>query len=221
MRTTFVIVVLAFVGLLMFGCGREAPLSPKVTTNSAPSVLSAGRSIPSQHAALAQHVEGKVGPGSRYAMDVPADWNGDLVLYAHGYTNPAAPVALPNITALRDLLLAQGFAVAYSSFSGNGYVVKDGAQRTAQLAGLFTSKFSPPRRIFLIGSSLGGIIALKLAESHPAHYAGCLTACGVVGGTRAELDYIGTVRVLFDYFGSSPESVTTQVVDLQGHARSR
>ena len=118
MRTTLSLVLLAFVGVSMSGCGREVPLSPKITTNSTASALRLpGGSLPGPRATLAQHLEGSTGPGSSYAMDVPADWNGDLVLYAHGYTNPAAPVALPNITALRDLLLGQGFAVAYSSFS--------------------------------------------------------------------------------------------------------
>lgn len=182
------------------GCGRKALLSPEVS-NDAPTAGSLGPDKSSStHTTQAQHFEGATGPGSSYVLDVPADWGGDLVLYAHGYTNPMAPVAIPNIAALRDLLLAQGFAVAYSSFSENGYELKGGAQRTHQLAGLFTSKVGPPRRVFLIGSSLGGIIALKLAEDHPSQYAGCLTACGVVGGTRAELDYIGTVRVLFDFF---------------------
>ena len=76
-------------------------------------------------------MEGKIGPGSMYALFVPADWNGGLVLYAHGYVNPARPVALPIPTgiedAFRDGILDLGYAVAYSSYSENGWAVADGA----------------------------------------------------------------------------------------------
>src|SRR5687767_6894757 len=83
----------------------------------------------------AEQVVGETGPGSTYSLNVPNEWNGGLVVYAHGYVDPALPVALPNIAALSDALGAQGFAVAYSSYSSTGYDVKDGAQRTHQLSG--------------------------------------------------------------------------------------
>ncbi len=98
-----------------------------------------------------EHVVGQTGPGALYALDMPAAWNGDLVVYAHGIVDPVLPVALPsaqdNFTSVRDALLARGFAVASSSFSGNGFILKDAAQRTHQLTGLFTARFSPPRRV--------------------------------------------------------------------------
>ena len=94
-----------------------------------------------------QHVVGQTGPGALYALDMPDAWNGDLVVYAHGIVDPVLPVALPstqdNFTLVRDALLSRGFAVASSSFSGNGFILKDAAQRTHQLTGLFTARFSP------------------------------------------------------------------------------
>ena len=184
---------------LAAGCGRHLPLDPVSGTaghvdRSSESAITPLRS----NNGGPQHVEGSIGPGTQYSIDVPSPWNGDLVLYAHGYTNPADAIHLPDIAQLKSLLLGQGFAVAYSSFSENGYALKDGAQRTHQLRGIFVSKIGVPRRVFLIGVSLGGIIVLDLAETHPDEYAGALTVCGVVGGTRAELDYIGTLRVLSD-----------------------
>ena len=118
-----------------------------------------------------QHVVGQTGPGALYALDMPEAWNGDLVVYAHGIVDPVLPVALPstqdNFTFVRDALLARGFAVASSSFSGNGFILKDAAQRTHQLTGLFTARFSPPRRVLLAGHSLGSMAALQLAETYP------------------------------------------------------
>jgi pimeloyl-ACP methyl ester carboxylesterase len=148
--------------------------------------------------------EGIAGEGSAYRIDVPAAWNGSLVLYAHGIVHPDAPVVLPNtqddFNVLRDAVLARGFAVAYSSFSENGYAVKDAAQRTHQLKGLFSAHVGPPSRVYLVGHSLGAVAALKLAEMHPQHYSGALPMCGFDGGGQTEVDYLATARVLFDYF---------------------
>lgn len=155
-------------------------------------------------AAAQQQVEGPIGPGALYALDLPVAWNGDLVVYAHGIVDPALPVALPtsqdNFIAVRAALLARGFAVASSSFSENGFALKDAVERTHQLTGLFTSRFSRPRRVLLAGHSLGAMAALQLAETYPTQYDGALVMCGFVGGSTREIAYIATARIMFDYF---------------------
>ena len=93
-------------------------------------------------------VDGRIGPGALYRLVRPTNWNGSLVVSAHGFVG-SGPVALPGEGDLIIGLLApQGFAVAFSSFSENGWNVKDGAQRTFQLLGLFTSKFGSPSRVY-------------------------------------------------------------------------
>ncbi len=47
-------------------------------------------------AAAQSHYEGAIGPGSSYEIDVPATWNGDLVIYAHGIVQASLPVVLPS-----------------------------------------------------------------------------------------------------------------------------
>lgn len=148
----------------------------------------------------ADQLTGETGPGSTYSLNVPANWNGKLVVYVHGFVDAALPVTLPNVNALRDALGEAGYAVALSSFSENGYNFKDGLQRTHQLTGLFTSRFGKPTQTIVMGHSLGGLITLALAEKYPTQYDGALPMCGVVGGTRRELQYIGDVRTLFDYY---------------------
>jgi hypothetical protein len=71
-------------------------------------------------AASQQIVVDHTADGSQYELAIPGVWNGSLVVYGHGIVDPQAPVALPNVGALRDALLANGFAVAYSSFPSNG-----------------------------------------------------------------------------------------------------
>ncbi|MBW3630862.1 MAG: hypothetical protein KY464_16415 [Gemmatimonadetes bacterium] len=176
---------------LLAGCTGQEPLSP-----------SAARLASSGYDGTARTVEGEVG-GAQYALFAPDGWNGELVLYAHGFRDASSPVNLRNqdgFYAVRDELLARGYAFAYSSFSENGLATKEGARQTHQLAGIFTSEFDRPARTYLMGHSLGGVIAVSLAEQHPNQYAGALAMCSQLGGIQATADYFAHVRVLFDYF---------------------
>ena len=146
-------------------------------------------------------VNGSTGPGSVYRLVRPSDWNGMLLLYAHGYVSKDVPVGItPDSELVISLAAAQGFAVAVSSFSENGYVVKDGTQRTHQLLGLFTSTFGRPARVYVAGASMGGLIAIRLVETWPNEFAGVLPVCALAGGVARQTDYSLNVRVLFDLF---------------------
>ena len=148
-----------------------------------------------------REVVGETGPGSQYALLVPAAWNGELVVYAHGYVQPFLDPSLTmEIAPFRDFLLSQGFAVAYSGWSETGYAVKDGAQRTHQLNGLFAEAFGEPTRTYLVGLSLGGLVVDQLAERFSNQYDGTLALCGVMGGGQWNADYVAHFRVLFDVF---------------------
>ena len=209
---------------LIAACNDQLPLAPPdLDAPTASRVLTPSGSL------WANEITGVTADGAEYGIFVPNGWNGDVVFYAHGIIPPLAPVSLPgpadwdNAPALRDALTQAGFAVVYSSFSENGYAIKDGIQRTHQLRGIFTSKVGRPRRSFLLGHSLGAQVVQALAETYPDQYDGALAMCGVLGGTRLQTDYIGHVRTLFDFFypgvlpGSTMEmpivitDVTTQI----------
>ncbi len=148
-----------------------------------------------------QVIDGSFGPGALYRLVRPANWNGELVVYAHGYASLDQPIAItPDDNLVIGLLAPQGFAVAVSSFSENGWVVKDGAQRTHQLLGIFTSKFGRPTNVYVTGASMGGLIAIKLAETYPGTYAGALAASAVAAGLQGFFDYQANTRALFDFF---------------------
>ena len=186
---------------LMAGCSEQSPLVP-----TEPRAMTASRSLETSNSIWSQQITGVIGDGADYGIFVPANWNGDVVFYAHGIIPPLAPVSLPggsdwdNASAIRDALGAAGYAVAYSSFSENGYAIKDGIQRTHQLRGIFTSKVGKAKRSFLIGHSLGSQVVQALAETYPGQYDGALAMCGVFGGTRLQTDYIGNVRTMFDFY---------------------
>ncbi len=155
-------------------------------------------------ALAAQHLEGTTAGGAPYALDLPDHWSGDLVVYAHGIIDPALPVVPPTtqdgFDAIESRWLDLGFAIASSGYRENGYALKDGVQDTHQLTGIFISKFGRPRRVYLVGHSLGAAIEEVLVETYPEQYDGALLMCGLLGGGRMEADYLGNGRVLFDYF---------------------
>ena len=182
------------------GCGEQTAVAPTEPN------MSASRALTNSSPLWSNQITGVIADGADYGIFVPTNWNGDVVFYAHGILPPLAPVSLPgpsdwdNAGDLRDALGAAGYAVAYSSYSENGYAIKDGIQRTHQLRGIFVSKVGKPRRSFLIGHSLGSQVVQALAETYPDQYNGALAMCGVLGGTRLQTDYIAHVRTMFDLF---------------------
>ena len=126
--------------------------------------------------------------GAGYRIEVPDDWNGDLVLYAHGFRGNGLELTIDN-PRIRGLLVAQGFAWAASSYSKNGYDVKQGVKDTHALTALFNGLVGPPRRTYLTGHSMGGHITAVAIEQSPNAYDGALPMCGVMGDSE-----------LFDYF---------------------
>jgi hypothetical protein len=63
-------------------------------------------------------------------------------------------------------------------------------------------------------SSLGSLITLNLVERYPAHYAGALPVCGILGGGQTTIDYSANIRLLFDFF--YPGALPGDVSDPQG-----
>jgi len=145
-------------------------------------------------------VEGDFGTGSMYQLYCPDSWNGGLVVYTHGYAFPSEEPALPTIDELRDALLGMGYGVAYSSYSETGWAVHVAMNESRQLRGLFSGAFGHPDKTYLMGVSMGGNIAIALAERNPNLYDGVVPMCGVVGGTKMAIDYLFNLRILFDYF---------------------
>ncbi len=163
----------------------------------------------------AMYETGVLGPGASYEIWTPVDnpWNGCLVIWAHGYANPSQPVRLPTEltdTGMLSVLLNMGFAVAQSSYSENGWAVKDGAIRTRQLRGYFAGAYKKPAKVYLVGASEGAMISIMLAEKNPELFSGALCIGGPLGGADMEVKYIYNVRILFDcLFGETLDDLVS------------
>ena len=126
--------------------------------------------------------------GAGYRIEVPQNWNGELVLYAHGFRGTGLELTVTN-PSIRSYLVAHGFAWAASSYSKNGYDVAQGVKDTHALGELFNGLVARPTRTYITGHSMGGHITGVANEQYPGAYAGALPMCGVMGDVR-----------LFDYF---------------------
>jgi len=126
--------------------------------------------------------------GAGYRIEVPTDWNGELVLYAHGFRGTGLELTVSN-PRIRQWLVTHGYAWAASSFSTNGYDVKQGVKDTHALGALFNGLVGNPVRTYFTGHSMGGHITGVAIEQYPHEYVGALPMCGVMGDNE-----------LFDYF---------------------
>ena len=81
--------------------------------------------------------------GAGWRIEVPDNWNGDLVLYAHGFrsaTGPNGPRLTVDNPGIRAHLIAKGYAWAASSYRANGYVPGTGAEDTNDLLKIFRTR---------------------------------------------------------------------------------
>ena len=166
--------------------------------------------------------------GALWRVCVPlSGWNGDVIVWAHGYVAPNEPLGFRDLTLadgsdLTSLTQRLGFAFATTSYRTNGFVVADGMNDVRELVALLPSVMGQaPRYTYLTGASQGGLIATLLLEQSPELFSGALAVCAPIGDFQRQIDYWGDVRVLFDYFfpeviPGSPTSIPQEVIDQWG-----
>ncbi len=121
-----------------------------------------------------------------YMMMVPANFNGTVYLYSHGYRNNVPlPAALSAITGfpttvvntpepapggnatIIGTLLGKGYAVMGSGFARQGWNADSAIKTNAELIGVFKKQFTKTTKVVAWGNSLGGFITQALAEQYP------------------------------------------------------
>jgi len=126
---------------------------------------------------------GAFADGATWLIEVPTPWNGTLLLYSHGYVVPGRANPAQDVGAgTHAFLLANGFALAGSSYAGTGWALKEAV--TDQLATLdvFATEVGTPTRTIAWGHSLGGIITAELLQKAPNRFTAALPMCGVLAG---------------------------------------
>jgi pimeloyl-ACP methyl ester carboxylesterase len=162
--------------------------------------------------ARAQAVPGPCAPGAlpHAALSlicVPsAGWNGELVVYAPGYTPPQLPLNFnylntPDGTPVPLLVQSLGYAFATTTFRKNGLAILEGADDIRNLVAAFSVvTHLTPTRVHVAGVSEGGLVATLLAERSPELFSSAWAACAPIGSFRQQVNYLGDFRALFDYY---------------------
>jgi hypothetical protein len=162
---------------------------------------------PAELAAEATCYRGQDANGAFYAMAVPHDWNGSLVVHAHG--GPDLGDTSDPERSIGDLerwsvMVREGYAWAGSSYRRGGYGTRMAAADTENVRRLFVGRFGTPRRTYVHGQSWGGNVAAKVAEIYGAGprspYDGALLTSGVLGGGSRGYDYRVDLRVVYQYY---------------------
>jgi pimeloyl-ACP methyl ester carboxylesterase len=173
-------------------------------------VLSLGLLVPAaaraQVAIPGPCTEGQLPFDAESLICVPlAGWNGQLVVFAHGFVRPDDPqlsFELPMLDGvpLEVVVQSLGFAFATTTYRDNGLVILEGVDDIRNLLDAFSAAVRPPTRTHLFGVSEGGLVATLLAERSPELVTSAVAACAPIGNFRLQVNYIGDFRVLFDYF---------------------
>lgn len=151
--------------------------------------MSGGKGV--AHVQLPADVSGTLN-GADYIIRVPANWNGTLLMFAHetqlGSTvAQAAPVAWPLVTpSLEEQLLVLGYALAGSGYGSDS--IKEAVRQTLALTNFFKGRIGNPSRTIIWGTSLGGMVSLKLIEDHPNIYDGAIANAPPAAGNPENAD---------------------------------
>ena len=165
-----------------------------------------------------QSCVGVTSDGAPYAMQVPANFNGTVALYSHGYRyNVDIPAGIPLIggykitntpepvpggnAAVAQYFFSQGIAIVGSGFARQGWNPDSAIKTNVELIDTFKKQFPTTTKVVAWGSSLGGVITQGLAEKYPELVSAVAPMCmadNITPQLTMAGDFLWGVKVLFD-----------------------
>ena len=167
-----------------------------------------------------QTCQGTTTDGAPFVMMVPANFNGTVALYSHGYrynidlpagmlpsapagykvTNTPEPIPGGN-PDIANYFLGNGMAIMGSGFSRQGWNLDAAVATNVELVAAFKKQFPKTNHVLAWGSSLGGIITQTLAEKYPTLVDAVAPMC-MADNIPAELtaagDVLWGIKTFFD-----------------------
>ena len=203
---------------------RTFSLSPTdaSATTFAPMAAAAGDTVDMSTTSRWAGVIGVAG----YHIEVPANWNGKLVMYAHGYAGTGATLGITN-PSIRRYLIQNGYAWGASSYSKNYYDVRAGVEDTNALALAFNTiatqngrTLAAPTKYYITGHSMGGHITAAAIEDealatevNKVKYSGAVPMCGVVGDVELFNEF-AAMQVTAQALAGLPKYPTANFADI-------
>ncbi len=150
---------------------------------------------------------GRDSAGAFYTLVMPGQWNGRLVLHAHGgptLGDPTPERSVEDITRWAVVVKA-GYAWAGSTFRQGGVAVRAAAEDTERVRRIFRDHVAKPRLTILHGQSWGAPVAIQAAEMFTREtvgerpYDAVLLTSGVLAGGTRSYDVRTDLRVVYQY----------------------
>lgn len=150
-------------------------------------------------------LSGRDSAGAHYWLAVPPDWNGTLVVHAHGgpeLGEAKAERASADLTRW-SIWTRAGYAYAGSGFRQGGVQVRSAAEDIERVRQIFVAEISQPKRTVLHGQSWGASVAARTAElftrttDGKAPFDAVLLTSGVLGGGTQSYNFRLDLRVVY------------------------
>ena len=163
---------------------------------------------PDAVAAIATCYAAKDENGAFITAAMPKDWNGDLIVFAHGGPSLAPPTANASKSDLEKYAFAirRGYAWVASSYRRAGYGAAMAAADSDNARTFFITRIAKPRRTVLHGASYGGLVGAKLIETYAkspdgmVNYDGVFFNSGAVYGATLNYQHRVDLRVVYQYY---------------------
>lgn len=165
------------------GVASAAPAPAQSTSSPAQSTSTRAFTATISANPVDRHLTGSLPDGSTWQIDVPAGWNGNLVLFSHGFRsgpdNPSFDAGWgPTSAAVQE----RGWAVAQSSYARTGRALGSAVDDQLGTLSEFKRLVGEPTRTVAVGRSMGGLVSSLLAERRDADIDGAVSTCGLLGG---------------------------------------
>jgi pimeloyl-ACP methyl ester carboxylesterase len=132
--------------------------------------------------AAPRHLEGAIADGAKWAADIPANWNGTVILVSHGYSAQLRPPELSMRGGAREWMLSNGYALVGSAFSKPGWALEEAVPDQLATLDAFAATAGAPKRVIAWGGSMGGLVTVALVERHPERFVAAVPQCGSIAG---------------------------------------
>ncbi len=153
-----------------------------------------------------------------YMLITPANFNGTVYLWSHGYRpNVDVPAGIPGYGGYKvtntpepapggnpqviGALLAKGYAVMGSGFARQGWNANSAVKTNVELIGIYKKQYPKTTKVISWGNSLGGFQSQYLAEKHPELISSAGALClssDVTAISDTAADALWLIKTFFD-----------------------